>query len=91
MYAMAASDEFKHESIQDRRSVVRYLQAVIDGLEKGHLELDSGEQTFVLEPRGLLKLEIQAKRKGGRFKTTLKFSWNEESAEDQAEKLTISA
>ncbi len=89
---MASMHEFRHESIQDRSSVVRYLKALIAGIESGHLELDSGDQSFVLEPQGLMKLEIRAKRKQGRVKTTLKFSWREGEAnvEEQSDALTIS-
>lgn len=88
-----ASEEFKHESIEDRESVVRYLKALIDGIEKGHLALDSGDQSFVLEPQGLLKIEIRARRKSGRVKTTLKFSWREgeDQETDGNDALTISA
>ena len=81
---MATTHEFRHESIQDRASVVRYLKALITGIERGHLELDSGEQSFVLEPQGLMKLEIRARRKQGRVKAVLKFSWREEQ-EDATE------
>ena len=55
---MADRDDFKHESLQDTESVARYLQALIEGFEKGRLEFTSDDQTLALEPQGLLDLEF---------------------------------
>lgn len=71
-----ANDEFKHESLQDRETIVRYLNAIKDGFVKGRISLGSKEKKIVLEPRGLLDLEIRAKRKNNRVKISLKVSWN---------------
>ena len=73
-----ASEEFKHESLQDRVSIARYLQALQEGLEKGHLELVSDEKTVVLDPDGLVELEVRAKRKGNRRKLSIKLSWRDD-------------
>ncbi len=73
-----ASEEFKHESLQDCASIARYLQALQEGLAKGHLELVSDEQTVILDPNGLVELEIRAKRKGNRRKFSLKLSWRDD-------------
>jgi len=75
---MADTDEFKHDSVQDRASIARYLRALLEGFEKGHLELGTEAQTLQLDPDGLLELEVRAKRKGGRCKLTLKVSWRED-------------
>ena len=31
-----ASEEFKHESLQDLKSIGQYLKALTEGLESGH-------------------------------------------------------
>ena len=89
---MPSRNDFKHESLQDTESVVRYLSALIEGFEKGRLEFTSDDQTLALEPRGLLELEVRAKRRGGRVKVALKFAWREERDEERepANGLTIS-
>lgn len=91
---MAQDEEFKHESVQDAASVVRYLRALVDGFENGRLEFGADGRTIELRPQGLLDLEIRAKRKSGRVKVGLKFSWREDKEKDgaggaSAEPLTI--
>ena len=75
-----ADDEFKHDSVQDRESIARYLRALLDGFEKGHISLGAEGQTLELTPQGLLEFEVRAKRKGGRSKVALKFTWREDEA-----------
>ncbi len=84
------SDEFKHESLQDTRSIVQYLQALIDGLQSGTLELSDERAKVVLEPKGLLGLELRAKRKGRRSKFQMKLTWTDAkpATEDSSLKLT---
>jgi amphi-Trp domain-containing protein len=86
-----ATEEFKHESLQDCASIVRYLKALIEGLESGRLEFGTDDQELSLEPRGLLELEVRAKRKGGRSKVALKLGWREghEKTSNGSDSLTI--
>jgi amphi-Trp domain-containing protein len=86
-----ASDEFRHESIQDRQSIIKYLQAVTEGLERGHLELGNDDSELVLNPRGLIGLDVRGQRKSGRVKLTLKFSWREDDDAAGDGELTISS
>jgi amphi-Trp domain-containing protein len=82
---MAAGNEFKHESVEDAESIVRYLRALTDGLEKGYLEFMNGKEGLVLEPRGLLQLEVRARKKGDRRKVSFKFEWREAAPEETEE------
>ena len=86
---MSADDDFRHESVQDRQSIVRYLQAVTAGIESGSIELGTGAATFELHPDGMIELEIRAKRKGDRVKFAIKLHWREDGDEDGAETLQI--
>lgn len=85
---MAADDDFRHESVQDRESIVKYLRAVTAGIEKGHIELGTAEHLLSLEPEGMLELQVRAKRKGGKVKLAIKVGWRERDDAD-AEALTI--
>jgi amphi-Trp domain-containing protein len=76
-----AAEEFRHESLEDRRSIAEVLQALLQGIERGHLELGSADRTLVLSPGALLELEVRARRKGGRSKVTVKFAWREDERE----------
>ncbi len=78
---MAADDDFRHESVQDRHSIVKYLQALTAGIENGHIELGTAEHMLALEPDGMLELQVRAKRKGGRVKLAIKLHWREHDDE----------
>ncbi|HLT38758.1 MAG TPA: amphi-Trp domain-containing protein [Enhygromyxa sp.] len=86
---MATDDDFRHESVQDRRSIVKYLQALTAGIENGHLELGTSEHMLELEPGGLLELEVLAKRKAGKVKLVVKLHWREHDDEQTSEALQI--
>ncbi|ADK83759.1 hypothetical protein Deba_0384 [Desulfarculus baarsii DSM 2075] len=77
---MSSSDNsFKHVSLQDSQSIVGYLEALSAGLKQGALLFCTENKRLVLKPQGLIKLEVEAKRKDEQMKLTLKFRWNEES------------
>lgn len=78
-------EEFKHESLQDRQSIVKYLNALSEGFENGQLVFANKEKQIIFEPRGLLKLDVKAKRKNDKVKLSLKFSWKEDSAVNNME------
>jgi len=89
-----SSNEFKHESLQDNQSIVKYLEAIKDGFENGKLTLANGDsREMVLEPAGLLNLELKARSKDGRYKLSFKISWKEkeETPEVDTKPLTIEA
>lgn len=75
-------DEFRFESMQDRRSIEKYLNALMAGFLNGKIILGNQDQRMVLHPDGLIKLEVKAKKKGDRVKLTLISSWKE-SKEDK--------
>jgi len=79
-------NEFKHESLQDSESIVKYLQAIGEGFTNGHLRLANGDSPIVLEPSGMLKFDVRAKRKDGRMKLVLKITWSEEEEEAPVER-----
>jgi len=89
---VAENDEFNHESLQDRSSIVQYLRALTAGIESGRIELSTAAQTLVLEPEGMLDLQIRARRKAGRIKLSVKIGWREgESEVVRADPLSIRA
>jgi amphi-Trp domain-containing protein len=73
-----ATDEFKHESLQDLKSIGQYLKAITEGLEAGRVDLSDDSGQLALFPTGLLSLELRAKRRGNRAKLQLKLTWTEE-------------
>lgn len=84
-------NEFKHESYQDSQTIVDYLKSIIDGIEKGSISLGNESSKVNLEPQGLLKMKIEAKRKSNSSKLSLQFGWKEsdKGKSSKSEKLTI--
>jgi amphi-Trp domain-containing protein len=72
-----AKNEFQHESLQDRKTIVEYLQALQEGFANGTLTLSDQDEELVLKPGGPVRLEIGATRKRGRTRITLRFDWKE--------------
>jgi amphi-Trp domain-containing protein len=84
-----ASDEFKHESLQDLKSIGQYLRALTEGVEAGRIELADEDGQLVLHPSGLLNLELRASRRGNRAKLQLKLTWTEEKPKSKAQSLQV--
>jgi amphi-Trp domain-containing protein len=76
-----ATDGFFYSSLQDTDSIVRYLEAVCDGLRKGELRLRSGDNDLVVEPGGLIKFKVKVDRKSDRVKLSIKLGWREQKRE----------
>ena len=91
---MASEDrEFAHESLQDRETIVKYLGAIAEGLDKGRLLLATNGEQFALETPALLRFDVQAKQKRERSQLTLRLSWKnrKKGARLRVEPLTIDA
>lgn len=84
-----ATDEFVHESLQDPRSIGEYLRAIVEGFERGYIDLSDDAGRLVLHPTGLLGLELRAKRSGNRARLQLELSWTETEAANKPNSLRV--
>ncbi len=84
-------DDFRHESLQDCETIVRYINAISEGFQNGHLVLGNNGNDIVLEPWGMLKLDLKARRKDGKIKLSVKISWKEKPdlSEEESRPLII--
>ena len=73
-------NEFVHESFQDRESIVRYLNSLVECFGQGRLQLCSGSDEMVIEIPGLVKFDVRAKQKHDRTQVVLKMTWKNRSA-----------
>jgi len=88
-----ADQKFVFESMQDAESIRKYLQAVMDGLQKGRLVVAAGREQFELRPSELLTFTVKARRRGGSGRLSLAISWRcpDEDAPKAGETLKIEA
>lgn len=82
-------NEFKHESLQDGGSIVHYLEALAHGVRDQRLVLKNDSREVVLEPRGLLSLEVSAKSGSSRSRLVIKLSWSEHEEDEPHGTLVI--
>ncbi|MEZ4450113.1 MAG: amphi-Trp domain-containing protein [Nannocystaceae bacterium] len=75
------NDEFRHESLEDRHSIAKYLTALAEAFSNGNLTVGHHGQRIALEPRGLLKFDVKASRKRGSVRVSLKLHWQEDEEE----------
>lgn len=73
------ADAFHHESLEQPGEVARYVRAMAACIEQGRMEFANGKGRLLLSPRGLVELDVRAKRKGKRSKVTFRFSWREDA------------
>lgn len=76
---MQHKSEFRHESLQDGKSIQKLLEAISKGLGKGKLEFTDDEGELELEPKGLLDLKITVKEDETRHKLDIRVSWNKQN------------
>jgi len=79
-----SDNEFKHESYEDRETILDYLKSITQGIERGTISLGNQKNRIDLEPDGLLKFKLEAKRKDDRSKFSLQVSWKHDPKENKA-------
>lgn len=83
---------FEHDSLQDLNTIVRYLNAITEGVKNGKLELRGRESEINLEPHGLVRLELRASERPDRARLDFRLTWKPKPAiEDGMEPLEISS
>ena len=80
---MAQDDKFEFESVQDCRTIQKYLQALQDGFAHGRIVLNTDGSEICLHPAGHMKFEVSVKKKGAENKMALKVTWKDKSDQPQ--------
>jgi amphi-Trp domain-containing protein len=70
-------NEFKHESVEDKETLIKYLEAIQEGFHKGVLILGTENHEIDLIPQNLIKLTIYAKNGKEGSEISIKMSWKE--------------
>ena len=86
---MVTKKRFEYNSVQDVESIADYLNALIEGFQKGELEFSYGDQEVLMHPRGLLGFSLEASTKGSRRKIKLKIRWEESAEEREPDKAPL--
>jgi amphi-Trp domain-containing protein len=75
---------FRHESLQDAKTISTIMKALTDGLASGKLSFSDADDSIELEPEGLMNLKITASQEDNLNRVNLRITWqSEEDAKNQ--------
>jgi len=86
---MAKDEQFEYESLQDNKSIGKYLQALIEGFENNKITFSSESNTVVLLPGRMLQFAVKVRKKNNKNKLSIKISWKDLKKKETGEKIFI--
>jgi amphi-Trp domain-containing protein len=69
---------FRHESLQDAKTIKGVLKALTDGLASGKLSFSDADDSIELRPEGLMKLKITATQEDTFNRVNIRVTWQTE-------------
>lgn len=76
---MERKGRFRHQSLQDKKSIQKMLDAVKRGITKGELEFGDDTGEILLEPKGLMTLRVTATVEDDQSRLDLRITWTNDS------------
>ena len=73
---MPNKTSFRHESLQDPKTIAELLKSLTKGIGKGKLTFSDEEGEIVLEPEGLLNLKVTAEQEEMRHRLNIRITWH---------------
>jgi len=73
---------FNHESLQDRKTIVKYLKTINDGITKGALSFADDSNEITLTPDGVIRLKVKVLRQNNQRELQVLFNWKEPDIEE---------
>ena len=70
------NNEFCHESLQDKETIVELLSSLQQGLKNGSLKFSDENNEITLKPSGLLNLTVEASRGRELNVLDIRISWS---------------
>jgi len=85
---------FRHDSdsLQDAKSISKFLDSITEGFAKGKLVFSDEDDKIVLSPDGLLEFKLTASQEDDRQKVNIRISWQVENRKkSKKKKLSVSS
>ena len=82
-------NSFKHESLQDSKSIQDILKAVTKGIAKGELVFNDDEGEITLQPEGLMALKVSARQEDGHNRLDIRIRWHSEEKAIESKPLQV--
>lgn len=74
------SKRFRYDALQDRETIIAYLESLAEGFRQGRIEISHKGETAVLTPQGLVEFIFEAKIGEDERKLAIKLRWKERPA-----------
>jgi len=81
---------FRHDSLQDKKSISKILDAITDGIANGKLVFSDEDDKIVLNPDGLIELKVTASQEGDRQKVSIRIGWQVKTTARKKKKKQLS-
>ena len=83
---------FRHDSLQDTRSIQGILESIADGIKKGKIVFSDEDDKVIMAPEGLLHLKLKAVQEENRHQISIRISWQTEDKQTRQNKsLSVSS
>ena len=81
---------FRHQSLQDEKSIQDILKAISSGIAKGKITFSDEDEKIVMRPEGLLELKVTAAQEDNRNRFNIRISWQtEDDAVNKKKRLSV--
>jgi amphi-Trp domain-containing protein len=84
-----SKNSFRHESLQDPKTIQELLKSITKGIAKGKLTFSDEDGEIVMEPEGLLNLKVTASQDDGRNRVNIRITWQAENRTKQKKPLIV--
>jgi amphi-Trp domain-containing protein len=80
---------FRHESLQDSKTIQEILKSITKGIAKGSLTFSDEDGEITMEPEGLLNLKVTANEDESRHRLNIRITWQAEEKVKQKKPLAV--
>ena len=82
---------FRHDSLQDAKSIQEILKSLSSGLAKGKITFTDDDDKIVMKPDGLLDLKVTASQEDSSNCISIQISWQSKDDKKKKKKLLVSS
>ncbi len=81
---------FRHQSLQDQKSIQDILKSITSGIAKGKITFSDEDDKIIMRPEGLLDLKVSATQEENRNRFNIRISWQvDEDTENRKKRLSV--
>ena len=77
---------FRHQSLQDEKSIQDILQSITNGIARGKITFSDEDEKIVMRPEGLLDLKVTATQEENRNRFNIRISWQVDDSREKRKK-----